>query len=412
MDNDPENDQSSQLAKDATKRISKKWLKRGLAAVFGSSTVLAIVFAVVFAGLLIVMMTTSSDDNDCSTDQDNTSVTAGAATSADMNKNAKTVYDYLIKKGATSAGVAAVIGNMQSESGLNPARTQGDVAEGAAVSDTDVGLGLVQWTADRHTALLNAAKAKGVDWKDMSFQLDYLWQEVQKTPSFKKILSSNDIDSATQAWIDDYERPQVRTQPSRQAQAHQWYTKLAGTDPVMTSSFDNATDPTTSTSSDGGQSDQSCEAGGDDSSDPGEAKGDDYPDNLKNATQDSIDDQNGYPNRECTSWSAWRMQSAGVPVNLIHALGNGAQWATSARAEGVQVDHDAKAGTIAQFDGTGSNPYGHVAYVDSVDGDKVKLEEYNWLVGGAPDGKYHTRTIPVSQVSNFIHFKGTKQGDK
>lgn len=58
---------------------------------------------------------------------------------------AKQVWDFLVSRGWTKQSVAGILGNIQSESGLNP-----DIWSG------DGGYGLVQWTPG----------SKLIDWCD------------------------------------------------------------------------------------------------------------------------------------------------------------------------------------------------------------------------------------------------------
>lgn len=67
------------------------------------------------------------------------------------------------------------------------------------------------------------------------------------------------------------------------------------------------------------------------------ARGDDYPANLKNAAPDSIIDPWRLYNRECTSFTAYRLSSVNK-FELPGAYGNGAQWGGRARREGYTVD--------------------------------------------------------------------------
>jgi surface antigen len=113
---------------------------------------------------------------------------------------------------------------------------------------------------------------------------------------------------------------------------------------------------------------------------------DDYPEPFRSARHDSINDPwGGFPNRECTSFIAWRMHRDGYSLGVIN--GNAGVWDASAVARHILVDTVPTAGAIAQWHGSeqewpGSDSrvsvFGHVAYVRQVDGDGVWVEDYNW----------------------------------
>lgn len=71
------------------------------------------------------------------------------------------------------------------------------------------------------------------------------------------------------------------------------------------------------------------------------ARGDDYPCNLKNAAPDTVIDPWRLFNRECTSFTAYRLSSVNH-FTLPGAYGNGAQWGGRARQEGYIVDEPRK----------------------------------------------------------------------
>jgi len=125
---------------------------------------------------------------------------------------------------------------------------------------------------------------------------------------------------------------------------------------------------------------------------------DDYPSRWKNAPQDSLVDDWGMYNRECTSWCAWKLHKKGY--NIVHSTKdwNANRWDDNARAIGITVNKTPEVGAIAQWD---SN---HVAYVEAVNGNDVTLSEYNYAVVGG----YHTRTVAKTAIQNFIHFIKSK----
>jgi len=127
--------------------------------------------------------------------------------------------------------------------------------------------------------------------------------------------------------------------------------------------------------------------------------GDDYPENLRNAERDSIIDPWRFYNRECTSFVAWRMNSANH-VTFNNFMGGGRfgsayNWDDNARALGYRVDHVPARGAIAQ-----SDRLSHVAWVAAVGDGVVTIEDYNYT----RPGEYDVRTVPTSSYI-YIHIK-------
>lgn len=77
------------------------------------------------------------------------------------------VAEYLLDKGLDEVQVAAIIGNMYQESGVDPAAVNGD--SGA--------FGLCQWLDDRLDDLRAFCDARGAPYTDISAQLDFFWDE-------------------------------------------------------------------------------------------------------------------------------------------------------------------------------------------------------------------------------------------
>lgn len=96
----------------------------------------------------------------------------------------------------------------------------------------------------------------------------------------------------------------------------------------------------------------------------------------------------GYQYRNCTSFVAWKLTSQGVAASKVKGLGNGGDWYSNAPASEQSLTP--QAGDAAVQTPTGSNPYGHVAYVDSVSGSNVTIEEYNYAGTGAWDTRTGT----------------------
>lgn len=146
-------------------------------------------------------------------------------TAGEMQNNATIVYSYLIDKGWSKNAVSALLGNLQTESNINPGLWQDRVISEAS------GFGLVQWTPS--TNYTNWAKNKGYAIDDGYGQLCWIDEEtvnkgqwIQTTAypiSFDDFKKSNDeIDYLTYAFMYNFERPESLVQPTRITQAEYW----------------------------------------------------------------------------------------------------------------------------------------------------------------------------------------------
>ena len=133
------------------------------------------------------------------------------------------------------------------------------------------------------------------------------------------------------------------------------------------------------------------------------AANDNYPAMWRNAAQNSVYDTWGYPNRQCTSFVAWRIADtnrATLPVRP----GDADSW-DDQLGRYVPVDSTPAVGAIAQWNanesygGLGAGPLGHVAWVQAVHSDgSVTVEQYNL----GSDGTYvQFRT----RAPRYIHVK-------
>ena len=129
-----------------------------------------------------------------------------------------------------------------------------------------------------------------------------------------------------------------------------------------------------------------------------------YPGWLCNAPQDSIIDPWGMYNRECVSYTAYKVHADYLAGRNSRDMpywggrGNANQWDDNARAMGLRVDRNPEPGAIAV---SNSGYYGHVMYVESVNADGTfNISQYN----ASWDGRYSTRYgVSVGSLV-FIHF--------
>lgn len=157
-------------------------------------------------------------------------------TQTEMEVNAQYIYAFLTAEGWTKNAICGMLGNMQSESSINPA-----IWEGLDDSDPSNGFGLVQWTPS--TKYTNWAIANSLIPESMDANLQRILYEVSNglqwgndsdgNPppySFSEFThSTEDPYTLAMYFLWHYERPLVKDQPHRGTQAEAWYTFLEGT---------------------------------------------------------------------------------------------------------------------------------------------------------------------------------------
>ena len=148
--------------------------------------------------------------------------------------NAAYIFDFLKARGWSETAICGLMGNMKSESTLNPG-----LWEGMDEGNSSAGLGLVQWTPA--TKLLDYAAKKGLKYDDMNLQLDAIdtdaipgWIPTSSFPmSFEEFKHSDKTaGDLALAYLANYERPFEPYQPIRAEQAEEFYKKFAGKDNV------------------------------------------------------------------------------------------------------------------------------------------------------------------------------------
>jgi len=120
-----------------------------------------------------------------------------------------------------------------------------------------------------------------------------------------------------------------------------------------------------------------------------------YPSAYCNVAMDSVVDNWGMYNRECVSYTAWKVASTGRYIP--YGLGNANMWPDGARAHGIPVDSNPRVGDVAILY---IGPYGHAMYVEGVNGDgTISVSQYN----ADYYGHFSTARVNASGLS-FIHF--------
>ena len=113
-----------------------------------------------------------------------------------------------------------------------------------------------------------------------------------------------------------------------------------------------------------------------------------YPAVWANAPMDSLVDNWGMYNRECVSYVAWKIANSGKHMPYWGGRGHAYQWPGNAQGAGIPTGSSPRAGAAAVSYG---GPYGHVMYVEAVNGNgTITVSDYNLGVDGMY--RYYTRS--------------------
>lgn len=122
-----------------------------------------------------------------------------------------------------------------------------------------------------------------------------------------------------------------------------------------------------------------------------------YPGVWANAPLDAYVDPWGLYTRECVSYVAWKIHSTGRYVPHFGGAGNANQWPSTAARHGIPSGSTPKVGSAAVMN---IGYYGHVMYVESVNGDgTITVSDYNF----AWDGLYRYYTRSASGLT-YVYF--------
>lgn len=129
----------------------------------------------------------------------------------------------------------------------------------------------------------------------------------------------------------------------------------------------------------------------------GPACGGGYPARWCEIPMDSVIDSWGMYNRECVSYTAFRVAASGRYMPYWGGIGNANQWDDNARAAGIPNDSNPRAGDVAI---SNAGTWGHAMYVESVNANgTINISQYNADFRGT----YSTKTISPGGLV-FIHF--------
>ena len=164
----------------------------------------------------------------------------GAIGSDGMTNNANIIKDYFYNSGWTMNAIAAIVGNMQVESGINPGRWEND-----DVGNLSGGFGLVQWTpATKLRDWIDSTYGSG-DYTNGDYQLDRIIYELENGLQYSPAKGFNETFSEwsisnkkpgylAAAFLCNYEKAADtgwRAQINRARIAEKWFQTFTGENP-------------------------------------------------------------------------------------------------------------------------------------------------------------------------------------
>jgi hypothetical protein len=151
---------------------------------------------------------------------------------SEMTENAEYVLSYLTGLGWTKNAISGLLGNLQTESNINPG-----IWEGLNYGNMSGGYGLVQWTPA--TKYIDWANSRGLSYPEMDSQLQRIQYEVDNNlqwfGGYSDIMTFQEFTQSTETpeylaevFIRTYEHPADPDQPVRGTQARYWFDNLEG----------------------------------------------------------------------------------------------------------------------------------------------------------------------------------------
>ena len=123
-----------------------------------------------------------------------------------------------------------------------------------------------------------------------------------------------------------------------------------------------------------------------------------YPAQWANAPQDSLLDSWGMYNRECVSYTAWKVYQRYGYMPYWGGHGNANQWPQSAVNDGIPTGSTPREGSVAI---SMAGVYGHAMWVEAVLPDnRIYVSQYNYGVAG----EYSEMTISAAGLT-YIYFR-------
>jgi surface antigen len=97
------------------------------------------------------------------------------------------------------------------------------------------------------------------------------------------------------------------------------------------------------------------------------------------ARQDSMVDDWGMYNRECVSYTAWKVHQTYGNMPFWGGIGNANQWVRNAKNSGIPTGSIPRKGSVAI---SMAGYYGHAMWVEAVEGNRIYISQYNYDLRG------------------------------
>jgi hypothetical protein len=126
------------------------------------------------------------------------------STSQDVSSAEHSAYGYFVGKGLKSFQAAAIVGNLQQESDVDPSAIEYGGGPGRGIAQWSVG---GRWNSDYHDNMVWYASAHGLNEWSLTPQLDFVWYELETFSGYglSELRASTNVTEATIVFQDRFE---------------------------------------------------------------------------------------------------------------------------------------------------------------------------------------------------------------
>jgi len=123
---------------------------------------------------------------------------------AALSNNERTAFNYFVAKGLTPEQSAGIVGNLMQESNVRPTAVELGGGPGRGIAQWSVG---GRWDTDPIN-LRSFANARGSNRWALTTQLDFIWHELERVPSFglAQLRAATTVSQAIIVFQNRYER--------------------------------------------------------------------------------------------------------------------------------------------------------------------------------------------------------------
>jgi MYXO-CTERM domain-containing protein len=118
--------------------------------------------------------------------------------------NDKPAYDFFVSKGLTNFQAAAVVGNLDQESGVDPTISQYGGGPGRGIAQWSAG---ARWDTTPGDNLVAYAATQKMPTNSLTVQLGFIWYELETFPQYglAKLRATTNVTDATAVFEDNFE---------------------------------------------------------------------------------------------------------------------------------------------------------------------------------------------------------------